>query len=88
MLTWTEEKIETDDATVTKGTEEGIWGRIGLCNSCGDEGHRNWFDALRRGVLTGIFLKLLFQAELDLPIHHHPGVEGPQAGDLLADGMN
>jgi hypothetical protein len=38
--------------------------------------------------LTGIALKLLFQAELNLPIHHHPGVKGPQAGDLLADGTN
>jgi hypothetical protein len=78
MLARTEEKKETDDATVASGTEEGIWGRIGLHNSCSDEGHQNWFDALRRGVLRGIALKLIFQAELDLPIHHH----------LLANGTN
>jgi hypothetical protein len=38
--------------------------------------------------LPGVALKLFLQAKLNLSIHHHPGVKGPQAGDLLADGTN
>jgi hypothetical protein len=36
----------------------------------------------------GVALELFLQEKLNLSIHHHPGVKGPQAGNLLANGTN